>query len=239
MLATVNQTAGPDPEPAVFVMSEVFPNRTICLFCGLPVLPLNCDRPGRCTMCAEKIDRAKANQQLSVLSQVQEGKVGRRSTFTESLSELKRDGSPATTRVTEALLHALGGAEELGKMIASDIRSIRGDDLDEDMKKIFVRDNRVLTRLYEIAGRMIAARDELVKGVGDPMEGMSTEDLLALTAEAAEFRVQCDPEFRMQLLRTIKASNPEDFDTLYLEEIGVLQPPSKTASSVVVMGEPE
>jgi hypothetical protein len=173
-------------------------------------------------MCAEKVLKAK---NALIVSKMSDGVPGRKSAFEEALSALRNEAGPATTRVTEALLGKLGGAEELGDMIAGDIRRARGDDLTPEMKEMFEPDLKSLTRLYDIVLRMVAKRDDLVQGVSDPLEGMDPDDLMPLVAESAFLMIEMDHDFRMRVLRKIHEQAPEDIDQLWAEQAGLLPVP--------------
>lgn len=173
-------------------------------------------------MCADKVNKAR---DLAIISQMNGGVPGRRSSFDEALTTLKQAAGPATTQIAEALMEKLGGPTTLGHMIADDIRKVRGDDLPEDIRCLHTVDTKSLTRLYDIVLRMAAKRDDLVQGVADPLDGMSEEDLMALTAETALLRVELDPEFRMRLLKKIKEVAPEDLETLWMIDVGLTPSP--------------
>jgi hypothetical protein len=215
-------TAGQVTEPAVFIMSEVFPGKTICQFCGMPVSPSSCVKPGVCVMCADKIEKVK---DVMIVSQMHDGVKGRRGAFDEALSLLKQSAGPATAEIAEALLDKLGGRAELGSIIAQDIRRARGDDLPNEIKEIYEPDLKSLTRLYDIALRTISKRDDMVKEAEDPLDSLNPDDLMPLIAEAANLQIELDQEFRMKILRKIKEVAPEDFDQLWAEEAGLIPVP--------------
>lgn len=173
-------------------------------------------------MCADKIEKSK---DVFVISKMNEGVPGRRSAFDEALSVLKKSAGPATAEIAEAFLDRIGGRPAFGHTIADAIRQVRGDDLPEDIKEHYEPDFKSLTRLFDIALRMIAKRDDMVKEATDPLDSLNPEDLMPLIAEAANLQIELDQEFRMKLLRKIKQWAPEDFDQLWAEEAGLMPVP--------------
>lgn len=171
-------------------------------------------------MCADKVE--KARDEVIIVSKMNGGVPGRRDSFNEALSLLKQSAGPATAEIAEALLDELGGRSALGQIIARDIRKARGDDLPDDLKENFEPDLKSLTRLYDIALRSIAKRDDMVMEAVDPIDTLSVDALMPLIAEAARMQIELDQEFRMKLLRKIKEVAPEDFDQLWAEDQGLL-----------------
>jgi hypothetical protein len=173
-------------------------------------------------MCAEKIE---ASKDVFVISKMHEGVPGRRGAFDEALSLLKQSAGPATAEIAEAFLDRVGGRAEFGHVIADDVRRARGDDLPPDLREHFEPDLKSLTRLYDIALRMISKRDDMVKEAADPLDSLNPDDLMPLIAEAANLQIELDQEFRMKILRKIKEVAPEDFDQLWAEEEGLMPVP--------------
>ena len=114
-----------------------------------------------------------------------------------------------TLDVAEAAMDVLGGASELGRMMAQDLRKLRGDHLDEDVKQFHDPDWKVIKGLYETLVRLSSERDKMVGESGDPLDGVSEEDLMALASQAAMLRLETDADFRKQLLEAIVPLDPE------------------------------
>ena len=54
-----------------------------------------------------------------------------------------------------------------------------------------------------------AARDEQVGSPGDPLDGLSEDDLMAVASQAAIVRIKADAEFRKQILFEIAEVDPD------------------------------
>ena len=129
--------------------------------------------------------------------------------FKDALAEVKRQGRPTTLDIAEAAFEELGGASELGKMMATDLKKLRGDYLDDELKQFHDPDWKVIKGLYETLVRLSSERDKLVGESGDPLDGVSEDDLMSLASVAAMLRLETDPAFRKQLLDTIVPLDPE------------------------------
>jgi hypothetical protein len=131
------------------------------------------------------------------------------STFKNALAEVRKQGRPMTLDVAESAMEVLGGASELGKMIAEDLKKLRGDHLDEELKPFHDVDWKTLKGVYDILVRLSADRDKMVGDSGDPLDGVSEEDLMSIASVSAMLRLETDPAFRKQLLDAIVPLDPE------------------------------
>lgn len=128
--------------------------------------------------------------------------------FKEALAEVKKAGRPLTLDIAEAAMDELGGASQLGTMMAQDIKKLRGDHLPPELKEFFDPDYKTIKSLYEALIRLTSERDKLVGEVGDPLDGISENDLMAIASNAAMLRIEGDADFRKQLLIEITKFDP-------------------------------
>lgn len=135
--------------------------------------------------------------------------VPRASSFKDALAEVRKQGRPSTLDIADAALESLGGATALGKMMAEDLKTLRGDNLADDLKMFHDPDWKVIKGLYDVLVKLSAERDAMVGGSGDPLEGVSEEDLMAIAGHAATLQIEIDPEFRKRLLIHIVQIDPE------------------------------
>lgn len=177
-----------------------FPGKVVCPACNLPVLPEHILPRGLCMSCD---DDAKVAGTMAVMA----SKVPQRG-FKEALAEVKKAGRPLTLDIAEAAMDELGGAVELGKMMAQDLKKLRGDHLPPELKEFHDTDFKTVKGLYEAIIRLTSERDKLVGEVGDPLDGISEVDLMAIASQAAMLRIEGDAEFRKQLLAEITKFDP-------------------------------
>jgi hypothetical protein len=129
--------------------------------------------------------------------------------FKDALAEVKRQGRPTTLDIAEAAFEELGGASELGKMMATDLKKLRGDHLDDELKQFHDPDWKVIRAIYDTLVRLSSERDKLVGESGDPFDGVSEEDLMSIASVSAMLRIETDADFRRQMLAAIVPLDPE------------------------------
>lgn len=151
--------------------------------------------------------------------------------FKDAIAEVRRSGRPFTLDAAESAMEELGGASQLGKMIVEDLKRVRGDHLHEAQKEMFEQDFKTTKGLYDILLRLNAARDELVAGPVDPLDGLSEDDLMAVASQAAIVRLKVDAEFRKQLLNEIAEVDP---DAVMEMAMVVMDRPRPKAGVIVV-----
>jgi hypothetical protein len=142
--------------------------------------------------------------------------------FKDALAEVRRNGRPTTLDIAESAMATLGGAAELGKMIAEDVKKLRGDYLDEELKPFHDVDYKVLRGLYDTLVKLASDRDKMVGDTGDPLADVSEDDLMAIASQAALLQIESDPEFRKKLLEAIIQADPDavvEAAALALDEI--------------------
>lgn len=130
-------------------------------------------------------------------------------TFKDALAEVRKQGRPTTLDIAEAAFEELGGAANLGKMIAEDLKKIRGDHLDDELKQFHDVDVKTLKGLYDVLVRLSSERDKMVGESGDPLDGVSEDDLMNIASVSAMIRLETDADFRKQLLEAIVPLDPE------------------------------
>lgn len=128
--------------------------------------------------------------------------------FKEALAEVRKQGRPTTLDIAEAAFEELGGASELGKMIAVDLKKLRGDHLSEDLQAFHDVDWKTLKGMYSTLVTLSSERDKMVGESADPLDGVSEDDLMAIASSAAMLRIEADPAFRRQLLEAIVNLEP-------------------------------
>lgn len=181
--------------------SSVFPGRIICGICGLPIPPEHITDKGMCIVCD---DEAKVGGTIATMAMKVPAKG-----FRQAIDEVRREGRPMTLDLTESLTEELGGAVHLGKMIAEDIRRIRGDDKEDSLRAFHEVDYKVLFRGYDAAIKLMSSRDEMVGGSTDPLANATDEDLMAIASTAAFLQLEVDPEFRRAILQKIVELEPQ------------------------------
>lgn len=153
--------------------------------------------------------------------------------FKEAIAEVRRSGRPFTLDAAESAMEEIGGASALGKMIVEDLKKVRGDHLHEAQKEMFEQDFKTTKGLYDILIRLNSARDELVSGPVDPLDGLSEDDLMAVASQAAIVRLKVDAEFRKQLLNEIAEIDPD----AVMEIAMVVMDRPRQKAGVIVVGE--
>lgn len=188
-------------------------DKKFCIICGLPV---NMVSPrGTCMSCKDEADVAGTIATLA--------KKAPQNNFKDALAEVRRQGRPTTLDIAEAAMETLGGAAELGKMMATDLKKLRGDYLDKELQQFHDPDWKVIKGLYETLVRLSAERDKMVGESGDPLDGVSEDDLMSLASVAAMIRLETDADFRKQLLNAIVPLDPEAVLDAAGEAINVIE----------------
>lgn len=150
-----------------------------------------------------KDDKTTA-QTLAVMTQ----KVPQRG-FREALAEVKKAGRPLSLDIAEGAFDEIGGATALGKLMATDLQRMRGDHLPEELKQFHDPDYKDIKGMYEALIRLAVERDKMVGDVGDPLDGVSEDDLMIIASQAAMLRIEVDAAFRDELLSAIVKIDPE------------------------------
>lgn len=128
--------------------------------------------------------------------------------FKEALAEVKKAGRPLTLDVAEAAMDELGGASQLGRMMAEDLKRLRGDGLTEEQMVFHDTDYKTVKGLYECLVRLAGDRDKMVGETGDPLSDLSEVDLMNIASQAAILRLEGDADFRRQLLSELVKLDP-------------------------------
>lgn len=129
--------------------------------------------------------------------------------FKETLAEVRRSGRPLTLDLAEAAEEALGGAGNLAKMIVEDLKKVKGEHLDEDLRPFHETDWKVAKGLTEMLVNIFQARDKLAGDGGDPLDSISEDDLRSIAAQAAVIQLETDADFRQKILDIIIEADPE------------------------------
>ena len=173
-------------------------DKKFCIICGLPVNSVN--PRGACMKCD---DEAKVAGTIAALS------VNTNRGFKEALAEVKKTGRPMTLDLADTVMDKLGGVGSLAEMIVDDFNKLRGTNLDDDVKQFHDPDWKTLKGYTDILVRLMSERDKLVGDSGDPLDGVSEEDLMSIASVSAMLRLETDPAFRKQLLDAIVPLDPE------------------------------
>lgn len=128
--------------------------------------------------------------------------------FKEALAEVKKAGRPLTLDIAESLADELGGGEGLARRMAEDLKRLRGENLPPELKEFHDPDYKTIKGLYELIQRVVSDRDKMVGETGDPLDGVSEVDLMAIASQAALLRLETDADFRKQLLTEITKIDP-------------------------------
>lgn len=198
-------------------VSTVFIGKMICQRCSLPFS--NLTPIGLCMKCDEDSKTALA---VAALTQDLSPKVGTARGFQEALEEVRRNGRPFVVDMAQAAMDALGGPKGLVDRIATDLKAMRGEHLDFETRQFHVPDWKVIKGLYEALIKLASEHDKVVGGGGDPLEGLSEQDLMAVAAQAAFGAVESDPVFRKEILSRIVQSDPQAVIDAAAEAIDVL-----------------
>jgi hypothetical protein len=102
----------------------------------------------------------------------------------------------------------LGGASQLGRMMAEDLKRLRGDGLTEEQMVFHDTDYKTVKGLYECLVRLAGDRDKMVGETGDPLSDLSEVDLMNIASQAAILRLEGDADFRRQLLSELVKLDP-------------------------------
>jgi hypothetical protein len=129
--------------------------------------------------------------------------------FKEAIAEVQKAGRPLTLDISEGAMTKLGGAGKLGERIAQDLMDMRGENLPEELAAFHDKDYKTIKTLYEALIRLSKDRDAMVGEQGDPLDGVSEEDLMAIASQAAMLRIEVDTEFRRQLLAELVELDPD------------------------------
>jgi hypothetical protein len=129
--------------------------------------------------------------------------------FKDALADVRKRGRPITLDIADSAMAELGGAEEFARMIVGDLKRIRGDNLDEELKAFHDPDNKSLTKIYSMLIDLATGRDKLVGETADPLSEVSEEDLMVLAAQAAMLQIEVDQDFRRKILDALVVADPE------------------------------
>ena len=143
--------------------------------------------------------------------------------FKEALADVRKQGRPLTLDIADSAMAELGGAAELGKMMVEDLKRVRGDNLDEELKVFHDIDTKSLTKLYSMLLDMANNRDKMVGETADPLAEVSEEDLFALAAQAALLQIETDIDFRKKILDALVNIDPEMVVNAAGEALDVLE----------------
>jgi hypothetical protein len=156
--------------------------------------------------------------------------------FRDALDEVRKAGRPLTLDIAEAAMESLGGADQLGKMMVEDLKRIRGDHLAEEQKAFHDVDYKVLRGLYDTLVKLAKDRDSLVGETGDPLDGVSEADLMAIASQAAILQIETDKDFRDRILGLIVQADPRAVVEAAGRALDILETQPKV--EVLVDGEP-
>jgi len=129
--------------------------------------------------------------------------------FKEALADVRKQGRPITLDIADSAMAELGGAAELGKMIVNDLKRIRGDNLDDELKVFHDPDNKSLTKIYSMLIDLSTDRDKLVGETTDPLSEISEEDLIAVSAQSSMILLEADKDFRRKVLDALVTIDPD------------------------------
>lgn len=163
-------------------------------------------------------DEAKVAGTIAVLA----GKVPHRG-FKDAIDDVKKMGRPLTLDISEGAMDLLGGAAELGKRMAMDLKRLRGEDLDPEALMFHDPDFKTIKGLYEALIRLSVARDKMIGDQGDPLDGVSEEDLMVIASQAAMLRIESDGDFRRQLIAEIVKLDPQAILDVSLEALDLVE----------------
>lgn len=156
--------------------------------------------------------------------------------FKEAIKEVQRAGRPLTLDISEGAMDLLGGAAALGERMAEDLKRMRGENLPEELKSFHDVDYKTVKGMYEALIRLATDRDKMVGDVGDPLDGLSEEDLMAIASQAAMIRIEVDSDFRKQLLSAIVKLDPDAVMAAAGEALDIIDAGPKV--ELVVDGKP-
>lgn len=205
------------PPSSDYVRSALIPGRFVCRMCGLNIPPEHMREKGVCVMCADKIDMAK--HLLPMMNG--DVPVPINTGFNQILVELKKSTSPASVGMAEKLLEMAGGSEGLAKAMWEDMKAVKGENLAPELKAFHTTDHRTVHGYHKLFANMMAKRDEMIQATTDPLQEMSEEDLMTVTAEAARVRIEVDSEFREEMAKLIFSIDPDLIESLHLSKYGI------------------
>ena len=128
--------------------------------------------------------------------------------FKAAIAEVQKQGRPLLIDMAEAAMDALGGATGLMERLTSDLKQMRGEGLTEEQRVFHDPDFKSIKGLYELIVKLAAERDKLV-GTGDPLDGVSEEDLMVVASQAALLVIKTDLDFRQKILAEIIEIDPQ------------------------------
>jgi len=142
--------------------------------------------------------------------------------FSDAIAEVKKKGRPLTLDISEGAMDGLGGAVEVGRRMAEDLRRMRGEDLPEEARMFHDPDFKIIKGMYEAIIRLSTERDKLVGDQGDPLDGVSEEDLMQIASTGALIRIEVDSDFRKQLLEVIVKLDPQAILDVSMEALDLV-----------------
>ena len=182
----------------------MFGSRTICLGCNTPQSPeAFAEGSDLCSACADK----HTEQMAMIQSQQSDG-----DRFAAKLKELRKK-DPAIPGLADAVLDELGGVESQAARLASDFKSIRGEDLTAEQRELHTISHGPLVKMHGMIMELLHRRDTMV-GDADSMGDMDEDDLNAIVSQSAMIRLETDPHFRLMLFQEILNQEPNITDRL-------------------------
>jgi hypothetical protein len=129
--------------------------------------------------------------------------------FKEALAEVRKAGRPLTLDLAESLNEKFGGVEKLAQMMHEDLSRLRGDHLKEEQRAFHDVDYKVLRAMYDMTIKLYGERDRMIGETGDPLDGVSEADLMAIASQAATIQLEVDKDFRTRMLDLIVQLDPQ------------------------------
>lgn len=167
-------------------------------------------------------DDSQAALAVAALTKDLTPKVGQARGFYEALEEVRRNGRPFVVDMAQAAMDALGGPKGLVERLTTDLKAMRGEHLDADLRQFHMPDWKVIKSLYEALIKLASEHDKVVGGGGDPLEGLSEQDLMAIAAQAAFGAIESDEAFRKEILSRIVQADPQAVIDAAAEAIDVV-----------------
>ena len=181
----------------------MFGNRRICQVCNTPQVDDDFDgETDVCTVCSRVHKRKLANYDLMR----DEGQPDINQ-FSARLKELQKH-DPVITTVADHIREGLGGSEGYAQRAVEDFKTVRGEDLSADQKKLHTINQGALTKWHAIIIDLMKMRDSMV-GDHDAMGEMEEEDLQAIVSQGALVRLDVDSQFRMEMFQAILRHEPD------------------------------
>ena len=182
-------------------------DRICCWICSVPHDASS--YPGTSIVCETCLPKLIRKVELTKLVMGGDG-------YRKSLSELQKNSQPEFIHAANKLIDRLRSRDiSIPEMMLDKLEEVEGTNLDEDQKKVHIKDNRLAVVLLKTLNETVKDRDEMLS-TDNPYADVSAEDLIGATLEAILSEMLVDKAFCNSVISSMHNRIP-DFLTVAFE----------------------